>query len=619
MTTLQEQFEKDFPDKEVVVIDADVKYGDDAKHGSRNFTNYDLDLREYKNVKDLNLSGNDLTSINLSECKKLKHLRLASNKLTSAEFLNQLPNPEKLEDLFLLANKIQPTNISIFIQDLKTKIQETKTELERVKTQESEKAAKIERLKTSLQRLEQIKTRLETELAQEQQQHNQTKTNFRSQLRDLATILFPSNSDIRNISFSDLKEQAEKACGNREFNYPRRAKNLSLLPRRNETEHKKLTNLLKLPQVEKEKNKFEKKKEELNQLITRTKSKLNRAESYLLEQILAENLNLEKLTELQIALSDHLEIELILTKKQEINGKIFAEGPLGKKELTIPHQLEITNKEGNLFTKSENTALAGTYNSLISNLIEGVVKGYEDIAEVKGVGFKVTLKEKKIEFSLGKSHLIYVDIPEDLEVKVERNKITVKGLDKQKVRNFIANKIRPLHVPSVYRTSKGSKGIYYPDEEKTIKLKEGNLSKLGIENCLSLLGTNLSEEQVKLIAELKKTIVLFLDNDKAGQEATINIAVKLLLKEIDCEIVRNNYKGDPDEICRQQDKKVVENILCQRENPYLFILNYCFDKWEVQDNPQRVSRFIVEIARIFQNFKVNVRSFLVEKISHLIK
>ena len=157
--------------------------------------------------------------------------------------------------------------------------------------------------------------------------------------------------------------------------------------------------------------------------------------------------------------------------------KIFAEGPLGKKELTIPHQLEITKKGDNLLTKSKNTSLAGTYNSLISNLIEGIVKGYEDIVEVKGVGFKVSLKEKQLEFFLGKSHLIYVNVPQGLEVKVERNRITVKGLDKQKVRDFTANKIRPLYLPGIYRTSKGSKGIYYPNEENTIKLKDGKSSK----------------------------------------------------------------------------------------------------------------------------------------------
>ncbi|CAG8535210.1 1747_t:CDS:2 [Paraglomus occultum] len=101
-------------------------------------------------------------------------------------------------------------------------------------------------------------------------------------------------------------------------------------------------------------------------------------------------------------------------------GIISAEGPLGKSEdLIIPSNLEITNQENKLSTKSVNSALAGTYNSLISNLIKGVVEGHESVVEVKGVGYKVSLKEGKLEFSLGKSHLNHVAIPSELEVKVE--------------------------------------------------------------------------------------------------------------------------------------------------------------------------------------------------------
>ncbi|CAG8672030.1 10250_t:CDS:2, partial [Ambispora gerdemannii] len=82
-----------------------------------------------------------------------------------------------------------------------------------------------------------------------------------------------------------------------------------------------------------------------------------------------------------------------------------------------------------------------------------------------------------------------------------------------------------------------------------------SLTKIGVENCLALLGTNLSEEQTKLLQELKKRIILFLDSDKAGQEATINISLRLLSHEIDCEVVKGDYQGDPDEICQQNEPK----------------------------------------------------------------
>jgi len=146
-----------------------------------------------------------------------------------------------------------------------------------------------------------------------------------------------------------------------------------------------------------------------------------------------------------------------------------------------------------------------------------------------------------------------------------------------------------------------------------------SLTERGIENCMAMLGTNLSEEQLKLILELKKRIVLFLDGDKAGQESVINTSVKLLNKEVDCEIIKHIYQGDPDEICHHNDKELLTNIIQKRENPYLFILDYYFYKLEINENPQRVSGFISEVAKIFQKFKINIKSFLIEKISLMIK
>jgi DNA primase len=145
-----------------------------------------------------------------------------------------------------------------------------------------------------------------------------------------------------------------------------------------------------------------------------------------------------------------------------------------------------------------------------------------------------------------------------------------------------------------------------------------SLNKLGVENCVALLGTSLSEEQTRLLSELRKRIILFLDGDKAGQEAVISASVKLLLKKIDCEIIKNNYPNDPDEICRHQGKESIQSFLQNRENPYSFIINYYFAKWEIPDNPQRTNRFINEIAKLFRNFKPDIYDFLIAKISSLI-
>jgi len=119
-----------------------------------------------------------------------------------------------------------------------------------------------------------------------------------------------------------------------------------------------------------------------------------------------------------------------------------------------------------------------------------------------------------------------------------------------------------------------------------------SLTKVGIENCVALLGTNLTFEQTKLLTNLKKRIVLFLDSDAAGQLATVNIILQLLKQEIDCETVKPEYQGDPDEVCRQfnqpregfnhsdttKEPLPIQEILKKRENPYSFILHYYFNK-----------------------------------------
>ncbi|CFW92923.1 50S ribosomal protein L6 [endosymbiont DhMRE of Dentiscutata heterogama] len=162
---------------------------------------------------------------------------------------------------------------------------------------------------------------------------------------------------------------------------------------------------------------------------------------------------------------------ILIPEKVKINfgkGTISAEGPLGQgEELIVPSSLEITQQKNELTTKSDNSALAGTYNALISNMIKGVVEGHERVVEVKGVGYKVSLQGGKLEFSLGKSHLIYMDISPELTAKVEGNKVIIKGKNKQKVTSLAAS-IRSLRLPSIY---KKNKGIYYLGEAETIKLK----------------------------------------------------------------------------------------------------------------------------------------------------
>ncbi|CAG8507114.1 7576_t:CDS:2 [Ambispora gerdemannii] len=104
------------------------------------------------------------------------------------------------------------------IQDLQTKITETQQELTQTKKQEADKTKKIERLETKLKLLEETKTKLEKELAETKQLHH-------NQLAEIVKTIFPSSVNLTDISFTDLKNQAEKVVKEK-VNYEKETKEL---------------------------------------------------------------------------------------------------------------------------------------------------------------------------------------------------------------------------------------------------------------------------------------------------------------------------------------------------------------------------------------------------------
>ena len=112
-------------------------------------------------------------------------------------------------------------------------------------------------------------------------------------------------------------------------------------------------------------------------------------------------------------------------------------------------------------------AMHGTTNANISNMIEGVTKGFEKALEIIGVGYRFALKGKTLVISAGYSHPVEMAIPEGITIEVPSNtELTVKGIDKIQVGEFAAN-IRKVRKPEPYK----GKGIRYKDEH--IRRKEG--------------------------------------------------------------------------------------------------------------------------------------------------
>jgi len=156
----------------------------------------------------------------------------------------------------------------------------------------------------------------------------------------------------------------------------------------------------------------------------------------------------------------------------EIDGNEFkAKGPKGELLMTTSPLFEvcIKDREINVVPKKQTRktpALWGTTRALIANLINGVVAGYEKKLELEGVGYAASLDGKDLVFKLGLSHPVRVKCPEGIRFNVEKNLISVSGIDKQLVGQMAAV-IRSKKKPEPYK----GKGIHYLGE--VIKRKAG--------------------------------------------------------------------------------------------------------------------------------------------------
>lgn len=159
--------------------------------------------------------------------------------------------------------------------------------------------------------------------------------------------------------------------------------------------------------------------------------------------------------------------------KVEVKGhKVSVEGPKGKLKWEFPSSVSLTI-DGAIITVSrqsedkQSRALHGLSRALINNMVKGVSDGFMKKLEINGVGFKAAVAGKSITMSLGYSHPIIYDIPEQIKVTVEENtKITIEGPDKQLV-GKVASELRSYYPPEPYK----GKGVKYSDEK--IVRKEG--------------------------------------------------------------------------------------------------------------------------------------------------
>jgi large subunit ribosomal protein L6 len=124
--------------------------------------------------------------------------------------------------------------------------------------------------------------------------------------------------------------------------------------------------------------------------------------------------------------------------------------------------VEINGSEVNFSRVGEekqDAAFWGTYRALFNNIIIGLDEGYKKSLEINGVGYRAAVEGKTLVLQLGFSHPVNYSIPEGLEIKVEKNVITITGTDKQAVGQTAAE-IRDFRPPEPYK----GKGVKYTDE-----------------------------------------------------------------------------------------------------------------------------------------------------------
>lgn len=158
------------------------------------------------------------------------------------------------------------------------------------------------------------------------------------------------------------------------------------------------------------------------------------------------------------------------------NNKVTVKGPKGTLERVLPAEMEIKLEGAEVIVTRPNDlkkmkSLHGLTRTLVANMVTGVTAGYEKVLEVNGVGYKAQKNGKTLVLSLGYSHPVEMEDPEGLESVLEgQNKITIKGIDKEKVGQYAAE-IRDKRRPEPYK----GKGIKYSDE--VIRRKVGKTGK----------------------------------------------------------------------------------------------------------------------------------------------
>ncbi len=154
----------------------------------------------------------------------------------------------------------------------------------------------------------------------------------------------------------------------------------------------------------------------------------------------------------------------------QASGTVRVKGPKGELTLRLNAQVEVNVAEGEAKVSTRNPsqgamAIAGTTRALLSNMVNGVSKGFERKLELVGVGYRAQAQGKKLNLTLGFSHPVAFAVPDGITIDTpSQTEIVIKGADKHRVGQVAAD-IRRYRPPEPYK----GKGVRYAGEKVVLK------------------------------------------------------------------------------------------------------------------------------------------------------
>lgn len=146
------------------------------------------------------------------------------------------------------------------------------------------------------------------------------------------------------------------------------------------------------------------------------------------------------------------------------NGFVKVKGPKGEVSRPLRPEMDVEISNGILSvaprtSSRETSSLWGLTRALLANDIRGVSEGYAKKMEIEGIGYKSVVEGNSLVLNVGFTHPIKVEAPEGVKFSVEKNVITISGVDKEKITQ-IASRIKKVRPPEPYK----GKGIHYQGE-----------------------------------------------------------------------------------------------------------------------------------------------------------